>query len=136
MFECCVLLTATVGDGMSYQLAQCCLSCRESQLRCCSSHLRQPSEFTPLYCYFTCQDCSIFYVAIDMFAFLFFLWVLPVTSFQLLGNSPLFVTFLLMYAFILLVGWQEGIRPVKKLSGGMLAWLSVWGVMQICVWLS
>ena len=29
-------------------------------------------------------------------------------------------------ALTLLVGRQEGIRPVKKWSGGVLAWLSVW----------
>ena len=27
-----------------------------------------------------------------------------------------------------------GIRPVKKLSGGVLAWLSVWSEMQTCIW--
>jgi len=30
-------------------------------------------------------------------------------------------------ALTLLVGWQEGHPACKKLSGGMLAWLSVWG---------
>jgi len=37
------------------------------------------------------------------------------------------------------VGWaagRKGIWTVKKLSGGMLAWLSVWGEVQICVLLS
>jgi len=36
------------------------------------------------------------------------------------------------------VGWvaRRAIRPVKKLSGGMLLWLSVWGKVQICIWLS
>ena len=32
---------------------------------------------------------------------------------------------------MLLVGRQEGIRPVKKLSGGVLAWLSVWSEMHL-----
>jgi len=35
-------------------------------------------------------------------------------------------------ALTLLVGWQEGHLACKKLSGGMLAWLSVWGEVQIC----
>ena len=38
-----------------------------------------------------------------------------------------------IYAFsalMLLVGWQKGIRPVKKLSGGVLVWLSVWSEVQ------
>jgi len=30
-------------------------------------------------------------------------------------------------ALALLVGWQEGHLVCKKLSGGMLAWLYVWG---------
>jgi len=30
-------------------------------------------------------------------------------------------------------GWQEGHLSCKTLSGGMLAWLSVWGEMQICI---
>ena len=35
-------------------------------------------------------------------------------------------------ALILLVGWQEGHLACKKLSGGVLAWLSVWDEVQIC----
>jgi len=33
-----------------------------------------------------------------------------------------------------LVGWHEGHPACKKLSGGMLVWLSVWGEVQICIW--
>ena len=38
-------------------------------------------------------------------------------------------------ALTLLVGRQEG-HPVckKKLSGGVLAWLSVWSEVQTCIW--
>ena len=36
-------------------------------------------------------------------------------------------------ALTLLVGGRKGIRPVKKLSGGVLAWLSVWSEVQICI---
>ena len=32
------------------------------------------------------------------------------------------------------LGGRKGIRPVKKLSGGVLAWLSVWSEVQICIW--
>ena len=42
-----------------------------------------------------------------------------------------------IYAFsalTLLVGWQEGHPACKKLSGGVLAWLSVWSEMQTCIW--
>ena len=33
-------------------------------------------------------------------------------------------------------GSRKGIRPVKKLSGGVLAWLSVWRCVQTCIRLS
>jgi len=31
------------------------------------------------------------------------------------------------------LGGREGIRPVKKLSGGVLVWLSVWSEVQACI---
>ena len=34
----------------------------------------------------------------------------------------------------LLVGRQEGHLACKKLSGGVLAWLSVWSEVQTCIW--
>ena len=35
------------------------------------------------------------------------------------------------------LGSRKGIRPVKKLSGEVLAWLSVWSMVQmICIWSS
>jgi len=37
-------------------------------------------------------------------------------------------------ALTLLVGRQEGHPAFKKLSGGVLAWLSVWSEMQTCIW--
>jgi len=36
-------------------------------------------------------------------------------------------------ALTLLVGWQEGHPACKKLSGGVLAWLSVWSEVQTCI---
>jgi len=42
-----------------------------------------------------------------------------------------------LYAFsalTLLVGRREGHLACKKLSGGLLAWLSVWSEMQTCTW--
>jgi len=32
------------------------------------------------------------------------------------------------------LGGRKGIRPVKKLSGGVLAWLSVWSEVETCIW--
>jgi len=36
-------------------------------------------------------------------------------------------------ALTLLVGRQEGHLACKKLSGGVLAWLSVWSAVQTCI---
>jgi len=37
-------------------------------------------------------------------------------------------------ALTLLVGRQEGHPACKKLSGGVMAWLSVWSKVQTCIW--
>jgi len=37
-------------------------------------------------------------------------------------------------ALTLLVGRQEGHPACKKLSGGVLVWLSAWSEVQICIW--
>jgi len=37
-------------------------------------------------------------------------------------------------ALMLLVGQQEGHPACKKLSGEVLAWLSVWSKVQTCIW--
>ena len=37
-------------------------------------------------------------------------------------------------ALMLLIGWQEGHPACKKLSGGVLAWLSIWSELQTCIW--
>jgi len=37
-------------------------------------------------------------------------------------------------ALMLLVGQQEGHSACKKLSGGLLARLSVWSEVQTCIW--
>ena len=54
-------------------------------------------------------------------------------------NSDLCVLFKLSFAFsalTLLVGQQEGHPACEKLSGGVLALLSVWTEVQICIWSS
>jgi len=44
------------------------------------------------------------------------------------------MTLLAFSALMLLVGQQE-VRPAcKKLSGVVLAWLSVWIEVQTCIW--
>jgi len=43
------------------------------------------------------------------------------------------IFFLPFSALMLLVGQQEGHPACKNLSGGVLAWLSVWSEVQICI---
>jgi len=50
-------------------------------------------------------------------------------------NYTLFLCILFAFsALTLLVGWQEGHPARKKLSGGVLALLSVWIEVQTCIW--
>jgi len=51
----------------------------------------------------------------------------------LLFYVHLFCTCIAFSALTLLVGWQEGHLACKNLSGGVLAWLSVWGEVQFCI---
>jgi len=37
-------------------------------------------------------------------------------------------------ALTLLVGWQEGHPACKKVSSGVLSWLSLWSKVQKCIW--
>jgi len=54
------------------------------------------------------------------------------------GNTVInFHPLLSVFAFsalMLLAGRQEGHLVCKKLSGGVLAWLSVWSEVQTCIW--
>jgi len=45
-----------------------------------------------------------------------------------------YVTSLDFNALTLLVGRQEAHPACKKLSGGVLAWSSVWSEVQTCIW--
>ena len=48
--------------------------------------------------------------------------------------SLFFIIFIIAFsALTLLVGRQEGHPACKILSGGVLAWLSVWSEVQTCI---
>jgi len=49
-------------------------------------------------------------------------------------NQQLIQTVRAFSTLTLLVGRQEGHPACKKLSGGVLAWLSVWSELQTCIW--
>jgi len=47
----------------------------------------------------------------------------------------IFVLFCFTFSsLMLLVGRQEGHPDYKKLSDGVLLWLSVWSKVQTCIW--
>jgi len=60
------------------------------------------------------------------------------TSFCVLWMSVFCLTCVCLYypfsALTLLVGRQKGHPACKKLTGGLLAWLSVWYEVQTCIW--
>ena len=53
---------------------------------------------------------------------------------NVLFSCILYVQVIALSALMLLVYWQEWHPASKKLSGGVLAWLSVWGEVHICIW--
>ena len=55
-------------------------------------------------------------------------WFLSYISYRLV------VCFNAFSALTLLVGRQERHPACKKMSGGVLAWLSVWSKVQTCIW--
>ena len=63
----------------------------------------------------------------EITAFLFSIWRTATYFLCILSTSA-------FSALTLLVGRQEGHPACKKLSGGVLAWLSVWCEVQTCIW--
>ena len=61
------------------------------------------------------------------------LWLKPIRFICQIYSNCTF-RFYPFTALTLLVGQQEGHPACKKLSGGVLAWLSVWSEVQTCIW--
>jgi len=76
---------------------------------------------------------------VNQFPLVFFLQFFQKRTVRDLGitGTYLFIWFLVInFAFsalMLLVGRQEGHPACKKLSGAVLAWLSVWSEVQTCI---
>ena len=73
--------------------------------------------------------CSLFSKFLDLL-----FCVLPVTISAADIMLTLCCAILAFSALTLLGGRQEGHPACKKLSGGVLAWLSVWSEVQTCIW--
>ena len=74
----------------------------------------------------TWSDCVHVTCCLSIHAAFSFLTIVSIWLFVLLLASA-------NSALTLLVGWQEGHSACKKLSGGVLAWLSVCSEVQTCI---
>ena len=82
--------------------------------------------------------CLCHYYTTSCINFLHFPWS-TASALHSCETQQSFSTTSLLVAFralTLLVGWQEGHPACKKLSGGVLAWLSTWSEVQTCIWSS
>jgi len=82
------------------------------------------------------MSCSIETLFISQYAVAVFMWTDSSVFWQFFYYSGILLCFIAR-AFsdlTLLVGWQEGHPACKKLSGGVLAWFSVWSEVQTCIW--
>ena len=58
-------------------------------------------------------------------------WTWVIYMYFHLGCDPFASPSVLWHCWL---GGRKGIWPVKKLSGGVLVWLSVWSEVQTCMW--
>jgi len=64
-------------------------------------------------------------------------WAMEANKCSTVANGvyvQVLMTVIAFSALTLLFGWQEGHPACKKLSSGVLAWLSVWSEVQTCIW--
>ena len=64
-------------------------------------------------------------------------WAMEANKCSTVANGvyvQVLMTVIAFSALTLLFGWQEGHPACKKLSGGVLAWLSDWSEVQTCIW--
>ena len=110
-----------------------CASCRPTASKHWSSCPYKPYICTLLS--YSSLRCSQFYLRLIQLE-----WVTPSLTPHLYSIIAIYSTDFPsheMAAFStlkLLVGWQKGHPACKKLSGGVLAWLSVCSKVQTCIW--
>ena len=130
-WHCSHLLLCAVQLGAWRPPPSINISCpQQTRPRCCSGQIGQTSGRTPYpYIYaarpYTVQAVSNMFTAFPIKE----RFIHPT---ELFSMNCLFDPF---SALTLLVGWQEGHPACKNLSGGVLAWLSVWSEVQTCIWL-
>ena len=62
--------------------------------------------------------------------------VCKLTQVNLYSGHIMVIVVVCLQCFDAVGMWQEGHPACKKLSGGVLAWLSVWREVQTCIWCS
>ena len=77
-----------------------------------------------LWAYSTCKPCCCVLCAMDVFLLHFNMYLYFQTLLSILYFSSMFLYFSALT--LCWLGGRKGIRSVKKLSGGLLVWLSVW----------
>jgi len=79
-------------------------------------------------------DCENWHVSYGLCAYKSFLVHMHCAFIEFRFELELEPYSLAFSALTLLVRQQEGHLACKKLSGGVLAWLSVWSEVQTCIW--
>ena len=77
--------------------------------------------------YIFSQQCQVLHIYIASFS------SLEEVSYHII-NHGLYWIYYAFSALTVLVGRQEGHPACKKLSDGVLVWLSVWSKVQTCIW--
>ena len=86
--------------------------------------------------YYSCTLIYTLFTSILHFycLFLLFVWLLFVKKLRQFLSVCMILVIFAFSALTLLIGWQEGHPACKKLSSGLLAWLSAWSEVQTCIW--
>ena len=85
----------------------------EEHLKVCAFHLNEPDYSG--HCQFASKTCSLH-------------------SYYALHSIYVYVSSVPSVLWRCWLGGRKGIWSVKKLSGRVLAWLSVWSTVQTCIW--
>ena len=112
---------------LSFSQAGCPSCCPTNSVKALKAKSFEPCKLLNKSCRMCCTNTHILSLKV---------WL---KSVLLLLKCRFFSRGLFFFAFsalMLLVGWQEGHPACKKLSDGMLAWLSVWGKMPLPLTLS
>ena len=96
----------------------------KSTYNCPERYVNERTHCTMMRSLLLSMFCLLWLIKLLLFCFRYFFLMFYVQLYIICAFS----------ALTLLVGRQEGHPACKKLSGGVLAWLSVWSEVQTCIW--